>query len=196
MKLSEVEYKILRQEMQCLTERKWKLDVTLFSFCGLLFAYLLSQEHADPLGFLIPIPIILLFLYIRHDASKHIWNGAAFCIVYGKDNDFLWEYRLYISRDTQHILKELSSKKGVEYEPFEIIAIILSCICVILYAYKNDSIRSIIVAFVIIILVVIILYFRRVWGIRHYAEIFDEEIKKWEAVKAKEKGEMNTLNLK
>ncbi|WP_462399741.1 hypothetical protein [Desulfovibrio piger] len=196
MKLSEVEYKILRQEMQNLTERKWKLDMMLFSFCGIIFAYLFSQDHVDSLGFLIPIPVIFLFVYLRYNISKHIWSLASFCVVYGKENGFFWENRLYISRKTIGMLNKIYSKKGLKFDSSNIIALVLSCICVILYLYKNKTIIGLILSLLLIAVIVSLLYFRTFFGIRHYAEIFDEEIKKWEAVKAKEKEEMDTLNLK
>lgn len=184
------EYIILRKEMQSLFNRQHKIEITMFSVYSLILAYLLSQPASNPLSFLVPIPLVIIFYKIKYDIFINIWSQASYCIIFFADYNFVWEERLRRLRNIDIDDNKLSShimKLGVT----DWIYFILCIICMILFlinAYKgNYFVESLIFSIISSIILFLFFLFRPCLGMPHYKFFFKNYMREWNRVKEQEK---------
>lgn len=195
---AKTEYIILRKELQSYLNNALKIETTLFSVYSLILAYLLSSNTEDPLSYLTPIPLIIIFYKLRYNTFLGIWKIAAYCSVFFPEYGFLWEKRLISYRDLNKIFEDKSSKIYREFNFIEIYYLCLCFICFILFLYKGSEFEwfsfKTIISIILCLCLILAVRYRKIFGLCHYAEFFKENIEKWNEVKNKEILDKNNNN--
>lgn len=186
------EYIILRKEMQSLFNRQHKIEITMFSVYSLILAYLLSQPASNPLSFLVPIPLVIMFYKIKYNIFISIWSQASYCITFFTEYNFVWEERL------KRLRKIDFNSDGTKIRPrmralsiTDWIYFILCIICILLFLIKTYDgeyfCKSFIFSIVLSIVLFLFFLFRSYFGMHHYEIIFKNYMWEWSRVKDQEK---------